>query len=80
MSGVGFIYWNPPVDESHGTLAKANEVLNAVSAELIISPPLRFADDRRARVVVPGFSKEEARNALDLVAPEWRRCGIDVGT
>jgi hypothetical protein len=80
VSGVGFIYWNPPVDESHGTLADANEVLMAVSAELIISPPLRFADDRRARVVVPGCSKEEASSVLDLVAPDWRRCGIDVGT
>lgn len=80
MSGVGFIYWNPPVDESQGTLVEANEVLMAVSAELIISPPLCFADDRRARVVVPGCSKEEARSALDRVAPDWRRCGIDVGT
>lgn len=80
MSGVGIIYWNPPVDESDGTLAEANEVLFAVSAEMVISPPLRFADDRQARVVVPGCSMEEARSVLDLVAPDWRRCGIDVGS
>jgi hypothetical protein len=78
VSEVSRIYWNPPASEEDATLVDANGVLAAVSAELQLSPPLRFPSELRLQVVVPGTREEDLRRTLDSTIPDWRKLGIGV--